>query len=81
MTWIKGPNGIARWDGGAWADPKLYPEGQKPKKPRGRPRSAKHGTTSGYTRHWRDKEPACAACLEAHRNYENARLRRIKENA
>lgn len=73
MTWVKGANGVSRWDGGQWPDRELYPEGQKPPKKRGRPRTAKCGTASGYQRHRLDHTVPCEDCTAAVRDYARAR--------
>lgn len=44
----------------------------------GRPRSARHGTTSGYKRHKLDNETPCDACTRAQVAYD-ARRRQIPE--
>lgn len=76
MSWVKGPTGIARWDGGSWPHPDLFPEGHTPRKKRRKPEC---GTQGGYARHQRRKEPKCDACKAAHTHYESERLQRQRQ--
>lgn len=37
-----------------------------------------HGTNARYTKHRRENDPACAACKEAHANYNKWRQRELR---